>query len=186
MLVDGAQKPLWHSFESFAVDDLVFAGIVDMWTAHKKDVVFMETVHHLRYHPHTVVHAVPLEAEHGELAPMYFKKGIQDSDEQWSQHKKVIDTRSKGLRKSVPRGFPYFSVEFGMDGGFAHVIEDEQKFPKYFGHEILGNIVDVMPHTWLRPKKEQFETQKRKVVQFSRLWVQSPAALIPCAAIECM
>ena len=33
----------------------------------------------------------------------------------------------------IPKGLPYFSVEFGMDGGFAHVIEDETIFPHYFG-----------------------------------------------------
>lgn len=33
----------------------------------------------------------------------------------------------------IPKGFPYFAVDFGMQGGFAHVIEDERQFPKYFG-----------------------------------------------------
>ena len=33
----------------------------------------------------------------------------------------------------VPKGFSYFSVDFGNQGGFAHVIEDEQRFPWHFG-----------------------------------------------------
>ena len=33
----------------------------------------------------------------------------------------------------VPKGFPYFSVDFGLQGGYAHVIEEENKFPAYFG-----------------------------------------------------
>jgi len=33
----------------------------------------------------------------------------------------------------VPKGFPYFAVDFGLQGGFAHVIEDETHFPHYFG-----------------------------------------------------
>jgi hypothetical protein len=49
----------------------------------------METVMGLGRNPHTVVHCVPLEGEQAEFAPMYFKKAIQDCDEQWSQHKKV-------------------------------------------------------------------------------------------------
>lgn len=33
----------------------------------------------------------------------------------------------------VPKGLPYFAVEFGLDGGFAHVIENEDLIPHYFG-----------------------------------------------------
>ena len=33
----------------------------------------------------------------------------------------------------VPKGLAYFAVEFGLDGGFAHVIEDDDRFPHYFG-----------------------------------------------------
>jgi hypothetical protein len=103
-------------------------------------------------------------------ARRYFKKAIQDSDEQWSQHKKVIDTRVKGLRRSVPKGFPYFSVEFGMDGGFAHVVEDETQFPRYFGQEIIGSILGLTPSTWLKPPRERFEEQKKKTVAFTTKW----------------
>ena len=33
----------------------------------------------------------------------------------------------------IPKGFPYFCVNFAMDGGYAHVIEDDKTFPTYFG-----------------------------------------------------
>ncbi|KAI8562725.1 hypothetical protein RHMOL_Rhmol03G0056600 [Rhododendron molle] len=39
----------------------------------------------------------------------------------------------KGLRGSVPKDFPYFHVEFGLNKGFVHVIDDEQKFKANFG-----------------------------------------------------
>ncbi len=41
----------------------------------------------------------------------------------------------------VPRGLPYFSVDFGLQGGFAHVIENEQKFPHYFGKVSLAVVL---------------------------------------------
>ncbi len=105
---------------------------------------------------HTVVHCVPLPRQEGEVAPMYFKvssgagwrpaarpdprpalarpqNAIAECDTQWSQHPKLIDTRAKGLRRCVPKGFAYFNVAFGLDGGFAHVIEDEELFPRHFG-----------------------------------------------------
>lgn len=40
----------------------------------------------------------------------------------------------------VPRGLPYFAVDFGLQGGFAHVIENEQKFPHYFGKVSVARL----------------------------------------------
>jgi hypothetical protein len=56
-----------------------------------------------------------------------------ESDVEWSTNKKLVDTREKGFRRSVPKGFPYFCVEFGIEGGFAHTIEDEEGFSQNFG-----------------------------------------------------
>ncbi len=98
---------------------------------------------------HCLVECVPFEKLLFSEAPIYFKKALLESDEQWAQHKKVIDTKEKGandlpatvatalhcagLRRSIPKNFPYFHVEFGMDGGYAHVIENEDMFPQDFG-----------------------------------------------------
>ena len=48
------------------------------------------------------------------------------------------------LHLQVPPGFPYFSVDFGLDGGFAHVIEDEQLFPHYFGKVWVNTYVIII------------------------------------------
>ena len=61
------------------------------------------------------------------------QKAIQESEKEWSQNKKLVDLSKKDVRHSIPKGFPYFSVNFGLQDGFAHVIEDEQSFPWYFG-----------------------------------------------------
>lgn len=46
------------------------------------------------------------------------RQGIDDAESEWSQHhaKRMIDTRDKGLRGSIPPNFPYFHVEFGLSG----------------------------------------------------------------------
>ena len=93
-----------------------------------------------------------------------------ESETEWAQNKKLIDTRKKGLRASVPKGLPYFSVEFGLDGGFAHVIEEEELFPHYFGKEILGGMLDLEPRRWRKPRRENFEEHKKKVLQFGEWW----------------
>ncbi|NWX20413.1 C19L2 protein, partial [Aegotheles bennettii] len=105
--------------------------LVKMFEAKDLDCVFLETNMSKRYH--MVYECIPLPKEVGDVAPIYFKKAIMESDEEWSVNKKLIDLSSKDIRKSVPKGLPYFSVDFGLQGGFAHVIEDQHKFPHYFG-----------------------------------------------------
>ncbi len=38
-----------------------------------------------------------------------------------------------GLKRSIPANFSYFNVEFGMDGGYVHAIENPELFPQEFG-----------------------------------------------------
>jgi len=61
------------------------------------------------------------------------QKAIDECEKDWAQNKKLIDISKKSIRNCVPKGFPYFSVDFGLQGGFAHVIEEEHSFPWYFG-----------------------------------------------------
>lgn len=48
-----------------------------------------------------------------------------------------MDLSGKDVRRAVPKGLPYFAVDFGLDSGFAHVIEDEKMFPKNFAQVCL-------------------------------------------------
>ncbi|XP_040591605.1 CWF19-like protein 2 isoform X2 [Mesocricetus auratus] len=98
------------------------------------------------------------------------QKAIMESDEEWSMNKKLIDLSSKDIRKSVPRGLPYFAVDFGLQGGFAHVIEDQHKFPHYFGKEIIGGMLDLEPRLWRKGIRESFEDQRKKALQFAQWW----------------
>ncbi|NXM09137.1 C19L2 protein, partial [Tyrannus savana] len=108
-------------------------ALVKMFEAEDLDCVFLETNMSMKKRYHMVYECIPLPKEVGDMAPIYFKKAIMESDEEWSMNKKLIDLSSKDVRKSVPKGLPYFSVDFGLQGGFAHVIEDQHNFPHYFG-----------------------------------------------------
>ncbi|NXJ42711.1 C19L2 protein, partial [Ciconia maguari] len=108
-------------------------ALVKMFEAKDLDCVFLETNMSMKKRYHMLYECIPLPKEVGDVAPIYFKKAIMESDEEWSVNKKLIDLSSKDVRKSVPKGLPYFSVDFGLQGGFAHVIEDQHKFPHYFG-----------------------------------------------------
>lgn len=51
----------------------------------------------------------------------------------------VIETNAKkGLRESVPPGFPYLYIQFGYGAGMLHVIDDETKFDKDLGRQVRG------------------------------------------------
>ncbi|KNC85540.1 hypothetical protein SARC_02301, partial [Sphaeroforma arctica JP610] len=133
------------------------------------DCVFMETAMRFKRQRHAVLECVPMGREEGEIAPMCFKKAMNESMSEWGANKKIITTRN-GAKCPIPKGFPYFHVEFGVDGGFANPIDNEEKFNHFFGKEIVGGMLDLEPRTWLKWHKESFEKQKRKVIEFSKLW----------------
>ncbi|XP_049634506.1 CWF19-like protein 2 [Suncus etruscus] len=169
--------PLQHHRASTLLDEDIWAEIqvfrkslVQMFEEKGLDCIFLETNMNMKKQYHMVYECIPVPKEVGDMAPIYFKKAIMESDEEWSMNKKLIDLSSKDIRKSVPRGLPYFSVDFGLQGGFAHVIEDQHKFPHYFGKEVIGGMLDLEPRLWRKGLRESFEDQRRKALQFAQWW----------------
>ncbi|KAL4646956.1 CWF19-like protein 2 [Arapaima gigas] len=169
--------PLQHHTAATTLDEEVWAevqlfrrALVKMFEDHKLDCVFLETHMNPKQQHHMVYECIPLPKELGDMAPIYFKKAIMECDEEWAMNKKLVDLSSKDIRRAVPKGLPYFSVDFGLQGGFAHVIENEHKFPPYFGKEVLGGMLDLEPRCWRKPARENFEDQRKKVLQFAQRW----------------
>ena len=129
---------------------------------------------------HAALNAVPLPRHLAETAPAYFKEAILASDEQWTQHKPIIDTLTlsqkpggpgkAAFRKSMPRELPYFHVFFGLDGGYGHVVEDERRWPKgdLFAREIFGGMLDRGPEVIKR--QGRWERGDRRVEGFRKKW----------------
>nr|XP_057935297.1 CWF19-like protein 2 isoform X2 [Doryrhamphus excisus]XP_057935298.1 CWF19-like protein 2 isoform X2 [Doryrhamphus excisus] len=169
--------PLQHHSAATVLDEDIWSemqlfrrSLVHMFESQDLDCVFMETHLNPRRRQHMVLECIPLPRELGDMAPIYFKKAIMECDEEWAMNKKVVDLSSKDIRKAVPRGLPYFAVDFGLQGGFAHVIENEQKFPHYFGKEIVGGMMDLEPRLWRKMIRENFDDQRKKVLQFAQWW----------------
>ncbi|KAM8976477.1 CWF19-like protein 2 [Pelodytes ibericus] len=157
-------EDIWNEIQMFR------KALVKMFEARDLDCVFLESNINMKKRLHLVYECIPVPKEVGDMAPIYFKKAIQESDEEWSMNKKLIDLSSKDIRRSVPKGLPYFSVDFGLQGGFAHVIENEHIFPHYFGKEIIGGMLDLEPRVWRKGIRENFDDQRKKVLQFSQWW----------------
>ncbi|XP_013869501.1 CWF19-like protein 2 [Austrofundulus limnaeus] len=169
--------PLQHHCSGTSLDEDIWSemklfrrALVQMFESQELDCVFMETHMNLRRRQHMVLECIPLPRELGDMAPIYFKKAIMECDEEWAMNKKIVDLSSKDIRQSVPRGLPYFAVDFGLQGGFAHVIENEQKFPHYFGKEVVGGMMDLEPRRWRKLIRENFDDQRKKVLHFAQWW----------------
>nr|XP_027090161.1 CWF19-like protein 2 [Coffea arabica] len=148
--------------------------LIMMFAKQDKDVVFLETVMGLaQQRRHCLLDCIPLPHEDAKQAPLYFKKAIDEAEEEWSQHnaKKLIDTSQKGLRASVPKNFPYFHVEFGLDKGFVHVIDDEKQFKSNFGLNVIRGMLRLPAGDMhCRQKHISLEMQKQAVAVFAQDW----------------
>uniref|UniRef100_A0A1J3GT59 CWF19-like protein 2 n=1 Tax=Noccaea caerulescens TaxID=107243 RepID=A0A1J3GT59_NOCCA len=173
--------PMQHEASSRSVDDNVWDEIrnfkkclIKMFDKQGKDAVFLETVIGLaQQRRHCLIECVPIPREIAKEGPMYFKKAIDEAESEWSQHnaKKLIDTSVKGLRNSIPKNFPYFHVEFGLDKGFAHVIDDEQQFNSNLGLNVIRGMLELPEEDmYRRRRQESVESQKKAVVSFAREW----------------
>ncbi|TBU47785.1 CwfJ C-terminus 1-domain-containing protein-like protein [Dichomitus squalens] len=189
--------PIPHHLSSLEGDDDMWDEVrnfmkclMRMFAEEDKGVVFYETVLSIKAQKHTYIECVPLPWEQFELIPGYFKESILMSETEWSQHKKLIDfsARPGGFRRAMVPNLPYFMVQFDYKGekGYGHVIEgtseasgngeediDEGEkgggeFPRWFAAEIMGNILDIEPRKWRRPRKVEFRQNKDRVKRFKQ------------------
>ncbi|KAH9764547.1 hypothetical protein KPL70_001575 [Citrus sinensis] len=148
--------------------------LIMMFAKQEKELVFLETVMGLgQQRRHCLIECIPLPQKIAKQAPVYFKKAIDEAEDEWSQHnaKKLIDTSVKGLRGSIPKDFPYFHVEFGLNKGFVHVIDDETQFESSFELNVIRGMLCLPEEDMYRRRRhESVETQKQAVATFARDW----------------
>lgn len=169
--------PIRHCLSSTHLDENEYSEIfsirralVNMFQLNDKDVIFFECATGFHRFNHMVIECVPVPKEEGEMAQIYFKKAIDECETEWSHNKKLISLKGRDVRRAVPKGLPYFCVSFGMEEGYAHVIEDEQLFPQNFAQEIIGGMLDVHHSKWRKPKNQSFENQSKRVLDFTQHW----------------
>jgi hypothetical protein len=147
-----------------------------------RDVVFYENAAAPHRKMHAAMQAVPLPYSLGETAPAFFKEAILSSDEEWTQHKKLIDTAARArdglgkqaFRRTLAKEMPYFHVWFDMDGGLGHIVEDANRWPKgdLFAREIIGGMLDIEPDIikrqgrWHRGSDSRLEGFKKRWRKF--------------------
>ncbi|KAF1356912.1 CwfJ C-terminus 1-domain-containing protein-like protein [Delphinella strobiligena] len=164
----------WEEIRNF------MKSLTRMYHQRDKGVIFYENAAHMHSRRgHAALFAVPVPFHLADNAPAYFKEAVLSADEEWSQHKKVIDTLAKSqqpgfgkqaFRKSLVKEMPYFHVWFTMDGGLGHVIEDERRWPKgdLFAREIIGGMLGKGPE--VVKKQGRWTRQDPRVEGFQKRW----------------
>lgn len=145
-----------------------------------REVLFYENAAAPHRRLHAALVAVPIPWDLGDTAPAFFREAVLATEEEWSQHKKLIDTGKKAregagklaFRRSIAKEMPYFHVWFTIDGGLGHIVEDSSRWPRgdLFAREIIGGMMDCEPDNikkqgrWSRgdPRAEAFKKRWRK------------------------
>ncbi|KAK3680572.1 CwfJ C-terminus 1-domain-containing protein-like protein [Podospora appendiculata] len=140
----------WEEIRNF------MKSLTRMYHEQGRDVLFYENAAVPQRRLHAALVAVPIPYELGETAPAFFRESMLAADEEWAQHRKIIDTGKRAaegglgkmaFRRSIAKEMPYFHVWFTLDGGLAHVVEDASRWPKgdLFAREIIGGMLDCEP-----------------------------------------
>ncbi|KAL0481625.1 hypothetical protein AKO1_012454 [Acrasis kona] len=139
-------------------------SLLKMFAKQNKDVIFLETVtpYSIKKQKHCLLECIPIPYVISDEGPSYFKKAIVEAESDWNENPKIIDTTGKGIKRSVPGGFPYFHVEFGSSGrGYAHIIENENKISYQFGKEIIAGMLR-MPNNVVKSMRSPGDAEERK------------------------
>jgi hypothetical protein len=83
-----------------------------------REVIFYENAASPRRRKHAAMEVIPLPYSLGETAPAFFREAMMTADEEWAQHKKVINTLEKArnglgklaFRRTLVKEMPYFHV----------------------------------------------------------------------------
>ncbi|KAK9370166.1 CwfJ C-terminus 1-domain-containing protein-like protein [Lipomyces kononenkoae] len=164
----------WEEIRNF------MKSLARMYYSQKRGVIFYENAASSGRRRHASIEAVPLPFELAETASAYFREAILASDEEWSSHKKVINTlerATKGglgkraFRQSLVKEVSYFHVWFTIDGGYGHVVEDPDRWPKgdLFAREVIGGMLELEPDVIKRQSRWQRQTDPR-LKGFRQMW----------------
>ncbi|EEH40775.2 hypothetical protein PAAG_02751 [Paracoccidioides lutzii Pb01] len=139
----------WEEIRNF------MKSLTRMYHDQGRDVIFYENAAQPQRHRHAAMEAVPLPYSLGEMSPAFFKEAILAADEEWTQHKKLIDTLAQArsglgklaFRRTIAKEMPYFHVWFELDGGLGHIVEDASRWPRgdLFAREVIGGMLDLEP-----------------------------------------
>ncbi|KAH7367642.1 cell cycle control protein cwf19 [Plectosphaerella cucumerina] len=163
----------WEEMRNF------MKSLTRMYHDRGQDVIFYENAAAPQRHLHAAMMAVPIPYEDGAMIPAYFREAFMTADDEWAQHRKVIDTGAAAtegglgrlaFRRSIAKEMPYFHVWFTLDGGLGHIVENAAKWPRgdLFAREVIGGVLDLGPD--VIKKQGRWRKDDARVEPFKKRW----------------
>jgi len=183
-----ADDDTWEEIKNF------MKCLMQMAASRKEGVIFFETVKSIKQQRHTVIESVSVDLGLFQELPGYFKQSITSTGDEWSQNKKLIEfDTSRPFRRSMVPQLPYFMIQWDYKGekGYGHVIEDGDgfdgagggdgfemaesskgggDFPFWFAAEIIGNLLELEPRRWRKPRRLHVSEQEMQLTTFQQAW----------------
>jgi len=146
--------------------------LVAMYDKMDYGVTFIEVVPEPTGSSHCMLECVATPRQIDAILPSYFKKSLDELESEWATHKKIIEIKKDkgGLRKQIPKNFPYLYVDFNTAFGYAHIIEKKEKFNRLFAHEIIGSELEIEKSDILYPKKRTKDELEQLKNSFLDKW----------------
>lgn len=177
--------PIKHSDSLVGCEEEVWDELVRFQTSLRnmfekefgQGVLFSETVMPTKGFWQTKMEVIPIKRKLWLDSELYFKSTLTEQADEFGTHNKLMSTKGKGLRRTVPNNFPYFFIEWDSNyQGYAQIIESSS-FPQDFAADTIAGMAGLDPVRFQRKKKFSGE-QERQVRSQSRLFVfcQFPAS----------
>jgi hypothetical protein len=165
--------PLKHTESLTATEDEVWEEIIRfqnclraMYAKEQKNVLFCETVLDTTGFWQTKLEAIVVPANTWQDAPLFFKSALTEQAQDWGTHQKLYKTVDKGLRRTVPKNFSYFYLQWDVNhAGYAQMIESAD-FPRDFGVDTIAGMMEMDPMRFRRNKKTRPEQERQGILEF--------------------
>lgn len=156
----GAEDEVWDEIQRFQ------ASLRAMYQKENKEVLFCETVLSSRGFWQTKMEAIVVPMATWQDTPLFFKSALTEQAEEWGTHQKLMKTTGKGLRRSVPKNFSYFYLQWDVNhAGYAQMIETTA-FPRDFGVDTIAGVMGMDPIRFRRNLKTAPEQERQGVLTF--------------------
>lgn len=132
-----------------------------------KKVLFSETVPPTKNFNQTKVECIPVENEIWQDAALYFRAALNAEADEFGTHTKLMSTKEKGLRRTVPKNFPYFYIEWDSPSqGYAQIIES-RNFRADFAVDTIAGMSELRLQ---RKRKVSADEERQAINSFIQKW----------------